>query len=274
MSPSWRVAYTIASPECRAPVPLGYAAPFDRALGGLAALGYDGVEVQVQRPERVDADALEASVHRHGIAVAAIGTGPVGHDGAALTSTDAAARGRARARLTAAAELAGRLGVPVTLGRSRGRTDGGRRAERQRLWAVQGIEAVADAAGAAGTRLLLEPQEPEATDLFTSRAEAQALLEGLGHGALGLVLDTHHMGAVGDDPVESVRTAGPLLGEVQLAGRGRGPLDQAPEELARLLGALEETGFAGWIVMEHRQTPDSRSAARQSLARIRGAATP
>ncbi|WP_160050955.1 MULTISPECIES: sugar phosphate isomerase/epimerase [unclassified Nocardiopsis] len=269
MSPSPRVAHTVASPECRAPVPLGYAAPFERALAELAALGYDGVEIQVQDPERVDPAALEAASRRHGLAVAAVGTGPVGHDGAALASPDPAARARARARLTSAARLAGRLGVPVTLGRSRGRTDGGRLAERQRAWAVRGIEEVADAAGAAGVRLLLEPQEPGTTDLFTDFAEARELLDRLGHEALGLVLDTHHMAAVGDDPAESVRAARGLLGEVQLAGPDRGPLAPGEPGLARLLHELERTGFAGWLVMEHRQLPDSPTAARRSLACLR-----
>ncbi|WP_435112355.1 sugar phosphate isomerase/epimerase family protein [Nocardiopsis synnemataformans] len=270
MSPSFRVAYTVASPECRVPVPLGYAAPFDRALAELAALGYDGVEIQVQRPERVDADLLGAAVRRHGFAVAAVGTGPVSHDGATLTSAEPAARDRARARLVAAARLAGRLGAPVTLGRSRGRVDENR-SEQQYTWAVQGIEAIADAAGAAGSRLLLEPQEPGTTNLLTHRAEAQALVEQIGDEALGLVLDTHHMGEVGDDPVESVRAAGRLLGEIQCAGPERGPLDQASEDSTRLFDSLAETGFSGWIVMEHRQLPDSRRAAQRSLDCVRRA---
>ena len=73
----WPLAYTVSGDDCRAPVPLGFRAPFAEAVRHLAALGYDGVEVQVRETGVRDAETMLRTAEGAGLKILGIGTGPV-----------------------------------------------------------------------------------------------------------------------------------------------------------------------------------------------------
>lgn len=268
----WPLAYTVSSDDCRAPMPLGFDAPLADAAHELAELGYDAVEVQVRDVDARDAERLGATVRAAGLRIAALGTGAVtAQDGLSLTDPAPDVRRHTLDRLLGATRLAAALGVPVTLGQSRGTFLPGLE-DLQRHWAEQAVRRLAAEADALGTRLLIEPQTRTNTSLwhtpkqtldFTATVEAPT----------GLVLDTYHLDAEGLDPVSAVTEHTPATGAVQLASADRrGPLTVGEPRLPALLGALRDTGYTGALTLEHTQNGDSARSAARSWTALRNAA--
>ncbi|MFH8805631.1 sugar phosphate isomerase/epimerase family protein [Streptomyces sp. NPDC017936] len=271
--PPWPLAYTVSGDDCTAPVPLGFAAPLAEAVRHLAELGYDGVEVQVRQAGAHGAEALAGTVEAAGLRVLGIGTGPVAaQDRLTLTDPSPDVRRHALDRLLGAARLAGELGVPVTLGQTRGTFLPGLE-DIQRIWAERAVRQLAEEAADRGSRLLLEPQSRARTSLWHTPAEARAFVDSLDAPA-GLVLDTHHLEAEGLDAVRAVTDHARVTGCLQLAAPAtRGPLTTGDPRLTALSTALRAGGFTGWLTLEHSQDGDSTKAAARSWTALTDAAS-
>lgn len=90
------------------------------------------------------------------LGVLGIGTGPIAaQDRLTLTDPSPDVRRYALDRLLGAARLAGALGVPVTLGQTRGAFLPGL-ADMQRAWAERALHQLAEEAAARGSRPLLD----------------------------------------------------------------------------------------------------------------------
>ncbi|MFJ8148208.1 sugar phosphate isomerase/epimerase family protein [Streptomyces sp. NPDC096048] len=269
----WPLAYTVSSADCLAPMPLGHSAPLAEAARQLAELGYDGVEVQVRDTSAQDAEALARTVEAAGLKVLGVGTGPVAaQDRLTLTDPSPDVRRHALSRLLGAARLAGALGVPVTLGQTRGTFLPGL-ADMQRLWAERAVAQLAEEAATRGSRLSLEPQSRANTSLWHTPAEALAVIDSLDVPA-GLVLDTHHLDVEGVDVVQAVTEHAGVTGCLQLAAPAtRGPLTIGDPRLPALFTALRAGGFTGWLTLEHTQDGDSPKAAARSWTALNDAAT-
>ncbi|MEV5645637.1 sugar phosphate isomerase/epimerase family protein [Streptomyces flaveolus] len=270
--PPWPLAYTVSGDDCSAPMPLGFAAPFTEAVRRLAELGYDGVEVQVRETGAHAAEALTRTVEAAGLKVLGIGTGPVcAQDRLTLTDPSPDVRRHALFRLLGAARLAGELGVPVTLGQTRGTFLPGLE-DIQRVWAERAVHQLAAEAADRGSRLLLEPQSRANTSLWHTPEEALAVVDSFDAPA-GLVLDTHHLDAEGVEAVRAVTEHAAVTGCLQLAAPvTRGPLTIGDPRLPALFTALREGGFTGWLTLEHVQDGDSARAAARSWTALTDAA--
>ncbi|MFK0121069.1 sugar phosphate isomerase/epimerase family protein [Streptomyces sp. NPDC090994] len=270
--PPWPLAYTVSGDDCSGPMPLGFTAPLAEAVRRLAELGYDGVEVQVREAGAPDAETLARTVENAGLKVLGIGTGPVAaQDRLTLTDPAPDVRRHALLRLLGAARLAGELGVPVTLGQTRGTFLPGLE-DAQRLWAERAVRQLAEEAADRGSRLLIEPQSRANTSLWHTPAEALDVIGSLDAPA-GLVLDTHHLDAEGIDVVRAVTEHAGVTGCLQLAAPStRGPLTVGDPRLPALFTALRDGGFTGWLTLEHTQGDDSPKAAARSWTALTDAA--
>ncbi|CAL9328217.1 hypothetical protein SUDANB108_00016 [Streptomyces sp. enrichment culture] len=268
----WPLAYTVSGPDCASAMPLGHSAPLDEAVRDLAELGFDGVEVQVRETGALDAETLARTVEAAGLRVLGIGTGPVAaQDRLTLADPSPDVRRHALSRLLGAARLAGELGVPVTLGQTRGTFLPGLE-DMQQVWAERAVKQLAEEAAARGSRLLLEPQARASTSLWHTPAEALAFIGSLDVPA-GLVLDTHHLDAEGVDAVEAVTDHARVTGCLQLAAAStRGPLTVGDPRLPALFTTLRTGGFTGWLTLEHFQNGDSTKAAARSWTALAEAA--
>ncbi|MFD9327721.1 sugar phosphate isomerase/epimerase family protein [Streptomyces sp. NPDC060065] len=269
----WPLAYTVSADDCRTPMPLGFGAPLTEAARHLAELGYDGLEVQVRQVSEKDAERLSRAVQGTGLQVLAVGTGAVAaQDDLTLTDPSPDVRRYALDRLLGAARLAGALGVPLTLGQTRGTFLPGLE-DVQRIWAEDAVRCLADEVRSHGGRLLLEPQRRETTSLWNTPEEALAFAATL-DGRSGLVLDTHHLEGEGIDILDAVRAHAPITGCFQLAAlTGRGPLSVGDPRLPGMLQTLHEGGFTGWLTLEHTQEGDSLRAAARSWTALHDAAS-
>ena len=115
-----KLAYPVGTPEVRGKI-LGYTGPIERVCAELRELGYAGIEPFVCNPEAFDAEGWSDAVKRSGLAVAAVGTGPVVlDDRLTFTDADETVRRAAVARAKLIVRFAARFGAQVNIGKLRG----------------------------------------------------------------------------------------------------------------------------------------------------------
>jgi sugar phosphate isomerase/epimerase len=228
------------------------------------ALGYDAIELFAPSAEAVTAAA--PALEKHGLALAAAGTGAgwVLHK-LTLTSPDAEVRARAKAFIRGFIDAAGRLGAPAILGSMEGRWGGSvDRPQAQRMIA----DALADfgpAAEAHGVPFLLEPLNRYEGNVVNTLEEAAALAPP----NVGILADLFHMNIEERSPSAALRSAARHVRHVQLADSNRHPAGLGHTDWTAVASALRDIGYSGYLSAEALPVPDPESAARIAMESIR-----
>lgn len=256
-----KLAYPVATPEVSGRL-LAWSADLNQCLPALAEYGYSGVEWFVRNPAEFDADALVRQLRQHGLATAAIGTGPVAvHDQLTFSHADPAIRAAAIARTRSIIDLASRLQTQVNVGKLRG---GVRHHPDAAKWRDEGFRAVCDYAAARQVPITLEPQNRSIIDNLNSTAESLAWLETLCLPGLRLMLDSHHMHL--EDPClpAALAAARRHLIHIHLADTHRLAPGHGAIDFSTFLRTLRALDYDGFLTVEIEQTPDSAAAAARA----------
>ncbi len=242
----------------------------DANLAQVAALGYDGAELAIRDPRHVDVDELERLVHKHGLAVPAIGTGQAwGEEGLSFTDPDAEVRRAAIERVKSHVPLAARFNAVIIIGLLRGIVKPGVTQEQAMTWLVEALQECAAAAAPAGVRLALEPINRYETTLINNVDEGLALIEQVGAANFGLLLDTFHMNIEEPSIEESIRKAGERIFHFHVADSNRWYPGAGHLDFRSILVTLAETGYRGFVSGEFLPRPDVETAAREAIAYLR-----
>lgn len=233
-----------------------------------AALGYDGIELFSESPDQTPADDLGARLERHGLALAALGTGAgkVVH-GLDLAHPDPGIRARARAFVAGFVELGGRLGAPVIVGSMQGSRAGGGSRELLR----DELRALSRLAGSLGTQILLEPLNRYEGDLFAGLGEARDFLDRSGLEEVDLLADLFHMNIEEVSIADALRAHGARVSYVHFADSNRRAPGFGHTDFRAVAAALHEVGFEGFLSPEVFPYPDPRTAAERAVRTFRDA---
>ncbi|MEZ4472167.1 MAG: sugar phosphate isomerase/epimerase [bacterium] len=237
------------------------------AIHRIGAHGYAGVELLADRPHwHPEHGPAAGAAARRALAEAGLAVSNINANTAmglwpawipetlfepSLSNHDPAVRARrldyTRAALDFAAEV-GAACVSVTSGR----TEGAVPPAEGKAFFAESLALLAEEAAARGLRLGVE-YEPGL--LVETAAELRAILETVGHPALGANLDLGHALCAGEDPVASIGLLAGRIWNVHLediAGQkhfhlipGDGDVD-----FGRLIGALRHHGYDGFVTVE------------------------
>jgi len=233
------------------PAPYKYATPaaFETALATLARLGFDGVEIGVGDPARLDLPQLTQALARTGLALCGVLTGAsYFEEGLCLTSPDAAVRARAVARLKAHVEWTAPLGATVVVGQMQGmRTDEPDR-ETANARLVEAMRQVASHAEAHGGHLVLEAVNRHEVGHNYTAAEVLEVVEAVNSTTFDAMLDTYHINIEECALDAPVRLLGRRLGYLHAVENHRGQIGSGHLDLALILCTTLEIGYAGYWV--------------------------
>jgi D-psicose/D-tagatose/L-ribulose 3-epimerase len=220
---------------------------FEADLAELARLGYDGVELSVSDPARLDIPRLQRSLHRYGLALCGILTGDsYDEEGLCLNSPDPAMRARAIDRLKAHVDWIATFGAVIVVGRLQGlKSDEPDRATANaRL--VEGMRQVTRHAEAREVRLVLEAVNRFEVNHNYTAAEVLEVVEAVDSPAFEVMLDTFHINIEEASLDAPVRLAGSRLGYMHVAENHRGLVGTGHLDLERILRATLEIGYHGY----------------------------
>jgi sugar phosphate isomerase/epimerase len=111
---------------------------------------------------------------------------------------------------------------------------------------------LAEHARQVGGIVLLEPLNRYEDYLVNTLADGASLIRELGLPTVRLMADTFHMNIEEADPADSLREHADLLGHVQVADSNRLEPGAGHYDWHGTLGALDQIGYRGWLVLECR----------------------
>lgn len=233
---------------------------FDR----LAHHGYDGAELPV-----VGATAAQLASTRRALDAAGLRATAVGFATAAADpiSPDAAVRRAAVDHLVRLAEHAAVLGAAVLAGpihSAYGVFTGEPPTHDEFARCVDVLRAAGERTARAGVKLAVEPLNRFECYFLNTAAACTELVRAVAHPNVVAALDTHHAHIEENDVAAAIAASRGVLGHVQLSENHRGTPGSGQVDFARVLAALRDIDYRGWLVIEafSRHDPAFGSALR------------
>lgn len=258
---------------CRVPEsaagPFVFHDPLDAGFAKAAALGFDAVELFLEGPGAVPVGEIQALQERHGLAIAAVGTGAgmVKH-GLSLTDPSPEKRAAALDFILRMIDFGGRLGAPAILGSMQGKWGGEVGRDQALDFLTSALQAAGDAAAKHGLPFIYEPLNRYETNLFNRLAPAADYLDARGLKNIVLLADLFHMNIEEPDSAAALRDAARHVGHVHWADSNRQAMGFGHTDPAPILAALRDISYSGYLSAEIFPLPDSGTAARQTLESI------
>ncbi|MEW5947272.1 MAG: 5-keto-L-gluconate epimerase [bacterium] len=253
-----KISIAVSTPDAKFSA-LALKGGMEENLGLVSSLGFHGVEISVRDPSTLDAGALRKLIKKHDVAVSAIGTGRAfGEDGLSFTDPDHAVREAAVERIKAQIDLAAGFEAVVILGLILGRRE--MNPETRRL-ALDCVRSCADHAVSKEARLAIEPINRYETGFINRVDQCLEFIGGIDSPSCGILLDTFHMNIEEPDVYRSIGEAGNLIRHVHVADSNRWHPGAGHLDFGRIIGALRETGYDGFLSAEILPMPDPRAAA-------------
>ena len=231
-----------------------WTAAFDR--GNLALLpkvkrmGFDGIEIARFAFDGFPAAEIRTALADEGLECTFCSalTGKM-----SLVSDDAAVRRQAREFLIQGIETAAELGAKIFMGpfcAPVGLLLGRRRTAEEWKRAVEGLQGLGETLDACDVTLTLEPLNRFETYFLNTAADGARLCQEVGHPRVGIVFDTFHGNIEEKDLGGAIRVLGSHLKHLHACENDRGIPGSGHVEWPAVFGALRETGYDGWVVIE------------------------
>lgn len=236
--------------------------PLPEAFATAAAIGFDAVELFLSGPGFVSAEEVKSLAAAYGLAIAAVGTG-AGMLRHGLSITDACEEKREAAMdfVLSMIDFGGQLGAPAIVGSMQGRGS-------LDLLAA-GLRRCGERAAVHGIPFIYEPLNRYETILFNRLGDAARFLEDHDLKNVVLLADLFHMNIEERNLADAIREAGRHIGHVHFADSNRQAMGFGHTDAKRVIDALREIHYAGYLSAEIFPLPDPEAAARQTISSIR-----
>lgn len=215
-------------------------------------MGYDLIEVCIEDPGVVSADALKKASERTGLPVSICGAFGPDRD---VSHEDPEKRQLGIDYLKLCVDIAQAVGSPHVAGPMYSATGKARllppeERRQQRQWAADSLREVADYAAARGVTLAIEPLNRFETDLVNTVEQGLELCELVGRDNVGLMLDTFHMNIEEKHIGEAITSAGDKVFHFQVSENDRGTPGSGHVPWSETFEALKSIDYQGSIVVE------------------------
>ena len=230
----------------------------DRPAAARAA-GFDAVEMwwpfPVPEPPDREIDALLRRIADAGVRLVGLNfdAGDMGAGERGLASLTGGSA-RFRANIDVAVGIAEATGCRV-LNALYGNRDPGVDPRAQDELAVANVTLAAEAARRCGATVVVEPLNSVDNPDYplTSSTAALAFADRVGAGNVALLADLYHLAVMGEDPVDVIERHADRFGHVQIADApGRGQPGTGTIPYAKVLAALDRSGYTGRVGLEYR----------------------
>ena len=235
-----------------------------------AELGFDAIEIFAPSRDSIDVKQLKELLDRHGLTLAAAGTGAgwVKHQWH-LCHSDRAIREKARNFVQEIIDLAAEFNASAILGSMQGRTGPGMDSRQAHDCLVDELNVLGEYAGRHQLPLLFEPINRYETDLINRIDDGLKLLSRLDTTHVKLLADLFHMNIEEASIADALRLAGVQLGHVHFADSNRRAAGLGHIDYAPIIQALEDIEYQGYLSAEVFALPSPAAAAAQTIKTLR-----
>jgi sugar phosphate isomerase/epimerase len=267
-----KISSMVGTPDLTAPVLAPYGGDLPAAFAKVAAMGYDGVEFMTKNPSKLNGAAIRRQLDEHRLELCQICTGHVwGEDKLGLVNADATLNREAMARMKEIVDFAAadfQPWTPVNIGRSRGPGDPDQR-EKSLAAYEAAFRELADYAAPGRVRLTLEPITGTIAKFFLTTQDGIEMCRRVSRPNFGLMLDVYHMNIEDVDIYRSFLEAKDYNWLVHVCDNNRKWPGSAHLDFGRIIGALKEAGYDGFVSTEMLPWPDPDTSARMAIEHLR-----
>ncbi len=227
------------------------------------AIGFDVFEIGVENPDGIDISAVRAEADRVGIRVHICGAYGETRD---IGSEDPAIRENAMRYNKTLIDFAAAVGSPYVAGPMYAATGKTRLAppeekSRQTACVVENLQALADYAAERNVLLALEPLNRFETDFLNTVGQGLELMNAVGRGNVGFLLDTFHMNIEEKSLPAAIRAARGRIFDFHACANDRGTPGEDHFDWSNIAAALADAAYDGPVVIES-FTSDLKEIAR------------
>jgi D-psicose/D-tagatose/L-ribulose 3-epimerase len=227
---------------------------FDRShfalLPGIKQAGFDGVELPLINPERVDAPAIRRVLAENGLECTFCAVIP---GGLSAISDDADVRGKTRAHLETCVKVAAEAGGKLIAGpiySPVGYLPGRRRNADEWKRAVEFYRSLMDVLMKNDITLAIEPLNRFETYFLNTAEDAAALCDAVNNPRVGILFDTFHANIEEKNVPNAYRRLGRHLKHVHTCENDRGTPGTGHVDWPGVFAALREMKYDGWLTIE------------------------
>lgn len=244
-----------------------WTSPFTtKSISGLfskiAAMGFDVVEIAVEDPELIDANAVKKGLKQYGLQAVVCGAFGPTRD---LTNEDTAIHENCFNYIRSCLDLCNAWETPFFVGPMYSAVGKARMVpseQRKREWelAVKNLRIVCEMAEVRNLEIALEPLNRFESDLVNTAADVIRLIDDISHPAAKIMLDSFHMNIEEPDTEKAIISAGDKLIHFQVSENYRGTPGTGQTRWDACKRGLEAINYKSVVSIES-FTPENKELA-------------
>ncbi|MFX0033812.1 MAG: sugar phosphate isomerase/epimerase family protein [Candidatus Hodarchaeota archaeon] len=238
----------------------------------LKPLRYNGIELSLLEPEKINVTDLLEVVQSYQIKIPALGTGSTFlRFGYSFGDIEESIRKKAIERMKNYIEFARETESKVIIGLIRGRYRFNNNPKKERLNIISSLKECCWIAQNNEVELLFEPINQFEIDSFNTIAQSLELLKEIRSDNLKLLIDSFHI-YLEEEPGfiwEDLKEVAPLVGHLHLADTNRRAPGSGHFDFKTFLGIFKTSGYDGFASIETIMKPSFEEVARNSSEYLR-----
>lgn len=265
----WKFAVSSAD-EAPPTAPILLHGTVEENLQKAADMGYNAIEVHTRENAEFDYDAVRAAYQRTGARVSMVITGRLNTEGmCSLVADEPYIVSAAMDGMRQYIDMARQMEADIVIGWVKGNVPKGGKREKYLDRLARNLRVLAAYGAERNVKLNLEVINRYEVNIFTTAEETVRFLEKYQLDNCYVHLDTFHMGIEECDPVEAIHTCRGRLGYFHLADNSRRYPGSGQFDFSRILNALEDIGYDGYLSVECLPFPDGETAAQRAIAYLK-----
>jgi len=231
-------------------------------------LGYDGVELAVRNPDKIDLEWLKPFLKENNLLVPAIGTGQIlSEEGLSYLNPNAEIRRKAIERIKLHVHLAKELNAHVIIGLVRGQIQEEISADLQEEWLIEAFTACASEDKS--VKMVIEPINRYETNVINTIESGLDFIEKVGMDNIGLLLDTFHMNIEEPSITKSILLARERCFHFHVADSNRWYPGAGHINFQEIIDTLTDINYDGFLTAEMLPLPDPDTSAIKTIEYMR-----
>ena len=233
----------------------------------LSSLKYDGIELSILEPERIDVNKIVEIKDSYSLDISALGTGSTYiRFGYSLGDSNEQIRKKAIEQMEKYVVFANKTNAKVIIGLIRGRYKHDNNPKKEKLNIKNSIKECCRIAEDYDVTLVFEPINRFEIDSYNTISEALELLKEINHDNLKLLIDSFHV-YLEEDPVyiwdylEEIATE---VGHIHLADTNRRAPGSGHFDFKAFLNIFKKVGYKDYVSIETIMKPSFEEVAKNS----------
>jgi len=239
---------------------------FESVCEFLKPLGYNGIELSLLKPEKIDLESLRELMASYEMEISAIGTGGTYiRYGYSLGSIDRSKRMLAIGRLKEYINFAAEVNSKVIIGLIRGRYNYQSSPKKEKLNIIESLKECLSYAEAKDVTLVFEPINRFEIDSYTTISSSLELLDKLNSPKIELLIDSFHT-HLEENPGyiwEYLKEIAHKVGHIHLADTNRRAPGTAHFDFRTFIEIFKNIHYEGFYSLETINEPSFGDVAKQ-----------